>query len=76
MGGPHRASVSDGERVHELDVPGGAVLRDVLVEVDPSPNPRLTGRATCGGRGPCSTCGVGLADGPPAGHWHDRLAAC
>jgi ferredoxin len=59
----------------ELRVRRGRTLRDVLVEHDLSPYTRATERVNCGGRGLCATCGVRLREGPPAEHWHDRLAA-
>ena len=58
-----------------LAVDSGTVLRDALLEAGLSPYADLTERVNCGGSGLCATCGVRICDGPPADHWHDRLAA-
>lgn len=64
----------DGEET-VLTTTRGRNLRDLLLAAGLSPYTRLTGRANCGGRGICATCGVRIRAGetPPA-HWHDRLA--
>jgi ferredoxin len=64
----------DGEERVELDVERGRNLRRVLLDADLSPYAAATRRLNCGGRGICATCGVRVREGPPADHWHDRLA--
>jgi len=60
---------------HRLDVPDGAILRNVLLEQGLSPYTTITRRFNCGGRGLCATCGVWLEKGAPLPvHWHDQLA--
>ena len=66
--------VVDGDERVELDVERGRNLRRVLLDADLSPYARATRRLNCGGRGICATCGVRVREGPPADHWHDRLA--
>lgn len=66
--------VVDGDDEHELSVPVGATLREVLLEAELSPYTRWTARANCGGRGLCATCGVRLRDDAAPEHWHDKLA--
>jgi ferredoxin len=60
---------------HRITAEPGTNLRRLLLDHDLSPYTRVTGRANCGGRGLCATCGVRLLgeDLPPA-HWHDALA--
>jgi ferredoxin len=71
-----RVTVHDGEETTVLTAPAGTTLRDLLLDAGLSPYTRLTGRANCGGRGLCATCGVRIrSDGPAPDHWHDRLAA-
>ena len=61
---------------HELDVPAGANLRQVLLQHGYSPYVSLTQKLNCGGRGLCATCGVWIEQGESRpNHWHDRLAA-
>jgi ferredoxin len=73
----HRITVYDGERICEFEAREGEILRDRLLDTGCSPYTRLTGRANCGGRGLCATCGVRLSENvPPPAHWHDRLADC
>jgi ferredoxin len=67
--------VVDGEERHELTVPTGANLREMLLNAELSPYARLTERANCGGRGLCATCGVRVHGDVAATHWHDALAA-
>jgi ferredoxin len=72
----HVVRVHDGAAWHQLTVPHGSVLRDVLLRHDLSPYTRWTRRLNCGGRGLCATCGVRFDEkAPPPAHWHDRLAA-
>ncbi|WP_148416816.1 2Fe-2S iron-sulfur cluster-binding protein [Haloferax sp. KTX1] len=67
---------ADGDRVTDLDVERGTVLRDALLDAGLSPYARLTKRVNCGGRGLCATCGVRVRSGEPTSdHWHDDLAA-
>ena len=66
--------VVDGDERVELDVERGRNLRRVLLDADLSPYAAATRRLNCGGRGLCATCGVRVREGPPADHWHDRLA--
>jgi ferredoxin len=66
--------VFDGDERVELDVERGRTLRRVLLDAGLSPYAPATRRLNCGGRGLCATCGVRVRDGPPADHWHDRLA--
>ncbi|WP_423997972.1 2Fe-2S iron-sulfur cluster-binding protein [Halorubrum trapanicum] len=66
--------VVDGDERVELDVERGRNLRRVLLDAGLSPYAAATRRLNCGGRGLCATCGVRLREGPPADHWHDRLA--
>jgi ferredoxin len=66
--------VVDGDERVELDVERGRNLRRVLLDADLSPYAPATRRLNCGGRGLCATCGVRVREGPPADHWHDRLA--
>ena len=66
--------VIDGDERVELDVERGRNLRRVLLDAGLSPYARVTQRLNCGGRGLCATCGVRVREGPPADHWHDRLA--
>ena len=66
--------VVDGDERVELDVERGRNLRRVLLDADLSPYAAATRRLNCGGRGICATCGVRVREGPPADHWHDRLA--
>jgi ferredoxin len=66
--------VYDGTQWHRLEVEDGTVLRDALLTHDLSPYTALTEMVNCGGRGLCATCGVRLAEGVPASHWHDRAA--
>lgn len=70
----HAVRVYDGIRWHQLDVQEGTILRDALLNHDLSPYTALTEYVNCGGRGLCATCGVRLAEGVPASHWHDRAA--
>ena len=72
----HVVRVYDGTAWHQLTVPHGAVLRDVLLRHDLSPYTRWTRKFNCGGRGLCATCGVRFDKNAPLPlHWHDRLAA-
>jgi len=75
-GNAERATVvvDDGDTDHELSVPVGSNLREVLLEAEHSPYTRWTAHANCGGRGLCATCGVRLREDVDAEHWHDRLA--
>ncbi|TKX68934.1 (2Fe-2S)-binding protein [Halorubrum sp. GN11GM_10-3_MGM] len=66
--------VIDGDERVELDVERGRNLRRVLLDAGLSPYAPATRRLNCGGRGICATCGVRVREGPPAEHWHDRLA--
>jgi ferredoxin len=66
--------VVDGDERVELDVEQGRNLRRVLLDAGLSPYAPATRRLNCGGRGLCATCGVRVREGPPADHWHDRLA--
>ncbi|MDV7349566.1 2Fe-2S iron-sulfur cluster-binding protein [Halorubrum distributum] len=66
--------VVDGDERLELDVERGRNLRRVLLDAGLSPYAPATRRLNCGGRGLCATCGVRVREGPPADHWHDRLA--
>jgi ferredoxin len=66
--------VADGDERVELDVERGRNLRRALLDADLSPYATATRRLNCGGRGLCATCGVRVREGPPADHWHDRLA--
>ncbi|QAU11773.1 2Fe-2S iron-sulfur cluster binding domain-containing protein [Halorubrum sp. BOL3-1] len=66
--------VVDGDDRVELDVEPGRNLRRVLLDAGLSPYAPATRRLNCGGRGLCATCGVRVREGPPADHWHDRLA--
>ncbi|EMA01137.1 2Fe-2S iron-sulfur cluster-binding protein [Haloferax denitrificans] len=67
---------TDSDRVTDLDVERGTVLRDALLDAGLSPYARLTKRVNCGGRGLCATCGVRVRSGEPTpDHWHDGLAA-
>ena len=66
--------VVDGDERVELDVERGRNLRRVLLDAGLSPYAAATRRLNCGGRGLCATCGVRVREGPPADHWHDRLA--
>jgi ferredoxin len=68
-------TVFNGAERHELTVPTGSNLRQVLLAHDLSPYARLTQRANCGGRGLCATCGVWLDDAPALNQWHDKLAS-
>ena len=70
----HSVRVYDGTQWHGLEVQDGAVLRDALLSHDLSPYTALTEFVNCGGRGLCATCGVRMAEGVPASHWHDRAA--
>ncbi|POG57227.1 2Fe-2S iron-sulfur cluster-binding protein [Haloferax marisrubri] len=71
-----RVRDTDGDRVTDLSVERGTVLRDALLDAGISPYARLTKRVNCGGRGLCATCGVRVRSGEPtADHWHDDLAA-
>jgi len=67
-------AVVDGDERTELDVERGRNLRRVLLDAGLSPYATATRRLNCGGRGLCATCGVRVREGPPADHWHDRLA--
>ena len=67
--------VVDGDERVELDVGRGRNLRRLLLDAGLSPYAPATRRLNCGGRGLCATCGVRVREGPPAEHWHDRLAA-
>ncbi|WP_096392881.1 2Fe-2S iron-sulfur cluster-binding protein [Halorubrum trapanicum] len=66
--------VVDGDERVELDVERGGNLRRALLDAGLSPYAPATRRLNCGGRGLCATCGVRVREGPPADHWHDRLA--
>ncbi|ELZ62176.1 MULTISPECIES: 2Fe-2S iron-sulfur cluster-binding protein [Halorubrum] len=66
--------VVDGDERTKLDVERGRNLRRTLLDAGLSPYARATRRLNCGGRGLCATCGVRVREGPPADHWHDRLA--
>jgi ferredoxin len=66
--------VVDGNERFELDAERGRTLRRVLLDAGLSPYAPATRRLNCGGRGLCATCGVRVREGPPADHWHDRLA--
>jgi ferredoxin len=66
-------TVFNGENRHELHVPAGSNLRQVLLAHDLSPYAALTQRANCGGGGLCATCGVWLDEAPAPTHWHDRI---
>ena len=66
--------VVDGDQRVELDVARGRNLRRVMLDAELSPYATATRRLNCGGRGLCATCGVRVREGPPADHWHDRLA--
>ncbi|QWC20802.1 2Fe-2S iron-sulfur cluster-binding protein [Halorubrum sp. 2020YC2] len=66
--------VVDGDERIELDAERGRNLREVLLDAGLSPYAPATRRLNCGGRGLCATCGVRVREGPPADHWHDRLA--
>lgn len=74
--------VRHGDGTATLRVERGTVLRDALLaadaatdrDLDLSPYATATERLNCGGRGLCATCGVRVVEGPPATHWHDRLA--
>jgi ferredoxin len=66
--------VVDGDERVELDVERGRNLRRALLDAGLSPYAPATRRLNCGGRGLCATCGVRVREGPPADHWHDRLA--
>ena len=66
--------VVDGDERFELDAERGRTLRGVLLDAGLSPYAPATRRLNCGGRGLCATCGVRVREGPPADHWHDRLA--
>lgn len=66
--------VTDGDASHVLRVVRGRSLCDALSDAGLSPYAPLTARLNCGGRGLCATCGVRIREGPPADHWHDRLA--
>ena len=66
--------VVDGDERVELDVERGGNLRRALLDAGLSPYAPATRRLNCGGRGICATCGVRVREGPPADHWHDRLA--
>lgn len=71
-----RLTVQDraGQR-HELQVPVGANLRQVLLQHGLSPYVPLTQNLNCGGRGICATCGVWIErETPMPTHWHDHLA--
>lgn len=70
----HSVRVYDGTQWHQLEVKDGVVLRDALLSHNLSPYTALTELVNCGGRGLCATCGVRLAEGVPASHWHDRAA--
>jgi 2Fe-2S iron-sulfur cluster binding domain. len=63
----------DGETT-EIDAESGEPLRDALLRARLSPYTRLTGRANCGDRGLCATCGVRLRSEQSPDHWHDWLA--
>ncbi|MEZ4589564.1 MAG: 2Fe-2S iron-sulfur cluster-binding protein [Chloroflexota bacterium] len=67
-------TVLNGVERHELPVPVGSNLRQVLLNHALSPYAALTQRANCGGRGLCATCGVWLEEAPTPSHWHDKLA--
>ena len=67
-------TVVDGDERVELDVERGGNLRRALLDAGLSPYAPATRRLNCGGRGICATCGVRVREGPPADHWHDRLA--
>jgi len=69
-----RLTVVDGDERVELDVERGRNLRRLLLDAGLSPYAPATRRLNCGGRGLCATCGVRVREGPPAEHWHDRLA--
>ena len=68
-------TVFNGDVRHDLQVPTGSNLRQVLLAHDLSPYAALTQRANCGGRGLCATCGVWLEDAPAPTHWHDRIGS-
>ena len=67
-------TVVDGDERVDLDVERGRNLRRILLDAGLSPYAPATRRLNCGGRGLCATCGVRVREGPPADHWHDRLA--
>lgn len=68
-------TVLNGSEQHELQVPVGSNLRQVLLDNDLSPYAALTQRANCGGRGLCATCGVWLEEAPAPTHWHDKIGS-
>lgn len=61
--------------IHEIEAEYGSNLRKVLMDAGLSPYGSVSGRANCGGRGICATCGVWIEAGEPdPTHWHDKAA--